>query len=88
MVKSPPSGSCKPLQATIKKMTTEEFLTFQKFNDKEALLELETLFNDNNIEYLIEDASANFDPSFANSELSKEFRIKLKKQDFEKADNL
>ena len=69
-------------------MTTEEFLTFQKFNDKEALLELETLFNDNNIEYLIEDASANFDPSFANSELSKEFRIKLKKQDFEKADNL
>lgn len=69
-------------------MTTEPFLTFQKFNDHGAASELGTLLNENKIEYLLEDCSASFDPSFANSSLAKEFRIKLKKMDFEKADNL
>lgn len=69
-------------------MTTEEFLTFQKFNEHEAASELGTLLNENGIEYLLEDCSASFDPSFSNSALGKDFRIKLKKQDFEKADNL
>jgi hypothetical protein len=67
---------------------TNQFLTFQKFNDEVALLELETILNDNNIEYLLEDTSSSFDPSFANNVLAKEYRIKLKKQDFERANNL
>lgn len=69
-------------------MATVQFVTFQKFNDQEAASELGSLLKENNIEYLLEDCSASFDPSFANSTLGKDFRIKLKKQDFEKADNL
>jgi hypothetical protein len=70
------------------RMKKEQFLTFQKFNDEAAVLELETILNTHNIEYILEDTSASFDPSFANSLLTKEFRIKLRKQDFEKTDSL
>ncbi len=69
-------------------MAIEQLLTFQKFNDQYEAIELGTLLNENGIEYLLEDSSASFDPSFSNNELTKEFRIKLKKQDFEKADIL
>jgi hypothetical protein len=69
-------------------MTTNQFITYQKFNDQGAALELETLFNDNGIECLLENTSSSFEPSFANNDLVKEFRVKLKKHDFVIADNL
>jgi hypothetical protein len=69
-------------------MAKEQFLTFKKFNDEIAVIELGILFKDNNLEFIIEDTSASFDPSFANSELSKEWRMKLRKQDFETAEVL
>jgi hypothetical protein len=67
-------------------MSLEQFVTFQKYNDLAAAMELALLLKENNIEYIMEDTSSSFDPSFANSELIKEFRIKLKQEDFEKAD--
>ena len=67
-------------------MSLEEFVTFQKYDDLAAAMELGLVLKENNVEYIMEDTSSSFDPSFSNSELIKEFRIKLKKKDFEKAD--
>lgn len=64
------------------------YLTYQKFNDKEEALELAELLTDNKIEFLLEDTSDSFDPSFANNSFNQEFRVKLKKQDFEYVDKL
>jgi hypothetical protein len=69
-------------------MTDNDFLTFQKFTNKSEATELTELLTTNNIKFLIEDTSASFDPSFANNEINKEFRVKLKKEDFDKVDKL
>ena len=66
----------------------EEFITFQKFNEQVSALELGKLLKENNIEYLLEDNSVNSDPIMSNNEFSKDFRVKLQRKDFEKADNL
>lgn len=39
------------------------------------------------IEFLFEDASSSFDPSFANNEMNKEFRIKLKNKTLKRETN-
>ncbi len=62
----------------------EEFTTFQKFNDQNSASQLGDFFKEKGLEYLLEDNSLSFDPSFANSGFGKEFCIKLKKSDFEK----
>ena len=69
-------------------MAETNLLTYQKFNEKSEATELGELLTTNKIEFLFEDTSASFDPSFSNNELNKEFRIKLKKQDFDKVDKL
>ena len=69
-------------------MDTSQYVTFQKFNDKLAAEELAQLFKLNYIDFLFEDVSANFDVTFANNEIDQDFRIKLKKQDFERANLL
>lgn len=65
-----------------------DFVTFQRFNDKVAALALAETFKENGIECRLEDVSENFDVSFANNEINKDFRIKLKPIDFEQADTL
>ncbi len=72
---------------TINNMTDEQYLTFQKFNDEGLATELTEVLEQNNIEFIVDDTQ-NFDPSFSNSEINKEFRVKLKKEDFEKANTL
>ncbi len=67
---------------------TEPFITFQRFNDQIEAMDLGAILEEANIEYVFENASAVFDVTFANSELSKEFRIKIKHSDFERADVL
>jgi hypothetical protein len=62
-----------------------DFVTFQRFNDKAAALALAETFKGNNFEVELEDASANFDITFANNEIDKDFRVKLKPEDFERA---
>jgi len=69
-------------------MNENDFLTYQQFNDKSEAEELLALLTENNIECFFEDSTASFDPSFVNSELNNEYRIKLKKEDFAKADSL
>ncbi|MCE9539111.1 MAG: hypothetical protein K8R85_07825 [Bacteroidetes bacterium] len=69
-------------------MTTEQYVTFQKFNDEFAAMELGDLLKQENIDFILEDTSLNFDPSFSNNQLTKEYRIKLKKENFETANKL
>ncbi len=71
-------------------MSTERFLTFQKFNDRMAAAELTAFLEENNIEYLLdEDSTAiGLGNTFGSSELSREFRVKLQKDDFLKVDQL
>ena len=63
---------------------TEEYITFQRFNDQNSASELGDFFKEKNLEYLLENNSLSFDPTFANNGFGKEFCIKLKKSDFEK----
>ncbi|NII85860.1 MULTISPECIES: hypothetical protein [unclassified Pedobacter] len=65
-----------------------DFVTFQRFNDRAAALTLAEIFKENKIEVELEDASANFDVTFANNEIDKDYRIKLKPEDFERANIL
>ncbi|RKS25268.1 hypothetical protein CLV94_0298 [Flavobacterium endophyticum] len=69
-------------------MENPQFITFQKFNLKEDAVELATFLRESQIEYRIEDTSSGLDGNFGNSELAKDYLIKLKKEDFEKADIL
>ncbi len=66
----------------------EEFITFQKFNDQNSASELGDFFKEKNLEYVLEDNSLSFDPTFANNGFGKEFCIKLKQSDFEKGNAL
>lgn len=65
-----------------------EFITFERFNDKNSAEEFGKLITKKNIEFVLEDNSLSFDPTFANNEFGKEFCIKLKKSDFEKVDKI
>lgn len=69
-------------------MNENDFLTYQKYNNVEEATQFADLLEVNNIEFLFEDTSTAFDPSFANNESGQEFRIKLRKQDFEQVDKL
>ena len=69
-------------------MDPNNFLTYKKFNFKNEATELADLLIANNIEILFEDTSPVFDLTFTDNELNKEYRIKLKKSDFAKADRL
>lgn len=69
-------------------MSQETFLTYQKFNDQAAASELAQFFGENGLAYELEDSSINFDVSFAYNEINKEFRVKLRGNDFKRADEL
>lgn len=66
----------------------EEFITFQKFNNQNSASELGDFFKEKKLEYVLEDNSLSFDPTFANNGFGKEFCIKLKQSDFEKGNAL
>ena len=67
---------------------TETFLTFRKFNDIELAKEIAGRLEQGNIQFLLEDNSRFFDPSFANSTLDSDIRIKLRPVDFVKGDKI
>ena len=63
----------------------KEFVIFQKFNTESQAVDFGSLLNENRIEFFIENISINFDPILSNNEFGKEFCIKIKQNDFEKA---
>ena len=69
-------------------MSDKEFVTYQKFENKSEVEGIAGLLEKNGIEFLLQDDSEDFDPSFSGRELKKEYRIKLHQQDFHKVDAL
>lgn len=69
-------------------MDQEQFLTYQKFSNAEDLNELSELLNANSIAFEVEDASARVDGTFVSASANKEYRLKLKQEDFARADQL
>lgn len=65
-----------------------ELITYQKFNSKEQATELAEIFTQEGIEHQIDDTSAMVDLTFTSNQLEIEFRVKIKKSDFERADQL
>jgi hypothetical protein len=67
---------------------TKDFVIFQRFNNEYQAIDFGSLFNENKIEFLIENISINFDPILSNNEFGKEYCVKIKKVDFEKANDI
>jgi hypothetical protein len=65
-----------------------EFLTFQRYNDKALAEELISILKEKDIECEIEDNLSYFDPSYANNEFNKEISIKLRKEDFDEVHDI
>jgi hypothetical protein len=66
----------------------EEFVTFEKFNNESLAVDFGSLLNKNKVDFLIENISINFDPILSNNEFGKEYCVKIKKDDFEKANDI
>ncbi len=69
-------------------MMGEEFVTFRKFNNPSLALELTRLLDKNSILYLTDKASSSLDGSFGGGEFLNEYIVKLRQEDFQKADEL
>lgn len=69
-------------------MSSSDFVNYQKFFNKEDAHDLAELLQNHGIEVEHEDSTGAFDPTFAHNASSLEFRIKLKKQDFDRADQV
>lgn len=69
-------------------MTDPEFLTFDRFVDRAQAEELCRLLEENKIPVQLEDDSEVFDPTFSFSDVGKSFNVKLRPDDFRKAEEL
>ncbi len=67
---------------------TENYLTFKKYNDIELAKEIGEQLKANQIEYIIEDDKQFFDATFANNSFSPDISLKIKAQDFKKANDI
>lgn len=65
-----------------------EFITYEKFATVPELKELVELLEAHNISYELEDDVQIFDVSFANIQHHRDYRIKLRQSDFDKATEL
>jgi hypothetical protein len=66
----------------------EEFVIFQKYNDEDEIIAFSKLLDKNKIQYVLNDISVKFDPIMGNNEFGKEYCVKLKKSDFERANKI
>ena len=67
---------------------TEKFITFEKFSHKNSANELIKLIEEKNIEYFLESNSLSFDSTFANNDFGTEYCLKIKKEDFNKVNEI
>jgi len=67
---------------------TEIFLTYQRFIDPDEATAFADFLKEHGITCVLEDHSLAFDATFAYNERDKEFRIKLRKEDFAVADKI
>lgn len=66
-------------------MNKDDYKTYRTFNDYGLFRELEATLAEYQIDYITENTSLPFDVSFANNPVNQEYRVKLKSEDFEKA---
>lgn len=66
-------------------MSQDNYKTYRTFNDYGLVKELEMILNEHQIDYVTENSSLPFDPSFANNPVNQEYRVKLKSENFERA---
>lgn len=63
----------------------QQFITFKTFNDPETAKDFTEVLEQNNIPFKIEEDMLNFDPSYVNHPLNKDYRVKIFEYDFERA---
>ena len=68
-------------------MAEEEYVTFQKFSDKVLAAEFAAVLKENDIDFIVDDTVASVDLTF-NTEGNREYKVKLRKENFAKADAL
>jgi len=64
------------------------YSTYELFHDKESARELIRILKKHHIEYQFEDDSPSFDPTFANNDFQRDFRVKIQPKDFQQVDEL
>lgn len=64
---------------------TDKFNSFKSFNDKETAEDFSEVLKEYDIEFYIEEDVLEFDLTYANNELDKDFHIMVKQTDFVKA---
>jgi len=67
---------------------SQDFITYERFEDTKLLKELTELLDEHHVQYELEDNSLAFDPSMSNSNYGKEYLLKLHPTDFEKVHDL
>jgi hypothetical protein len=65
-----------------------EFVTYKKLFERERVDALTNILNDNGIEFEIAEDRDSLDSLYGDNHLSKQFFIKIKKEDFAKADTI
>jgi len=63
----------------------EPFVTYKVFNDPEIAKAFASILDEHQVPFRIEEDAYNFDPSYANHPLNKDYRIKIRQKDFPKA---
>ena len=63
-------------------MSNQEYVTFKSYYNKAILEEATEILAKEKIEFVIDDCSIAFDPSYANNEIAKDYRLKIKADDF------
>ena len=66
----------------------ENFVTYKKFIFKDDALDLIEILKENNIDYVLDDNSSRLDSSFGNDDNTKQFVLKIEKENFEKVEEL
>lgn len=65
-----------------------EFITYQKFDDPALADALAETLRENGIEYVIQEESSGFDPSFSMSRATVDYAVKVRSEDFERINAL
>ena len=66
----------------------ENFVTYRKFIFKDDALDLIEILKENNIDYVLNDNSSRLDSSFGNDDNTKQFVLKIEKENFERVEEL
>lgn len=66
----------------------EDFSTYRKFIYKDDALDLIEILEQNQINYVLNDNSSRLDSTFGNDDNTKQFELKINRNDFDKVENL